>query len=327
MNPYLNSKKWTSVFVLISTLQLGTLSIVQAAPTAADCASYTKPAVTVVEPPVVIDLLSGVRSLLKANPKLELPIAEADDVTATTANEKMIEKLRNDVNKFVISQPVNSPNDGSENVQYLYSSKKLGDGGISIYKNNLFIEGFFRRMVVEKKLNTEDDTMTFADAIHKQTWMEWNGFMYQLRTGSPIKALIKPDPVTGRVTLYRGMTSAETSDWMKASKNKEELKQFASQLASNTKAREIFFSPQLEGASIWATDGNVIALTLSVKSSKALLENSSVNSNVYAGIEYSYIEVAMPAVTLASLLEGASITSAKVIAPVPAANGNGISEE
>lgn len=150
------------------------------------------------------------------------------------------------------------------------------DGGSVVFHGNIFAEGYFR----ELKLAEKEGELTTKDLIKMEPWLQWHPDTqaYTLERGHMQDALLKPYVKNGKIKIYRGL-AAHQMDQIKRLQAGD--KTALAELFSGTHDA-MFFTPDLFAAKKWA-DGYYIEITL----------NEADIENLYAGIEYNYIEIAM----------------------------------
>ena len=155
-------------------------------------------------------------------------------------------------------------------------NKNMGGGSV-VFHGNIFAEGYFR----ELKLTEKAGGLTTTDLMKMQPWLQWHSETqaYTLEHGHMQAALLKSYVKDGKVTIYRGL-GAHQMDQIKRLQAGD--KTALAELFSGTHDA-LFFTPDLFAAKKWA-DGYYIEITLD----EADIEK------LYTGIEYNYVEIAMP---------------------------------
>lgn len=150
------------------------------------------------------------------------------------------------------------------------------DGGSVLFHGNIFAEGYFRQTRLGKPHTTAPSTQSL---IETQTWFQWDGKRFTEQKSLPQLELLRPFIKDGFVTLYRGL-SGEQAQQMKSAKGgtAQSLKEL---FPANRDA--LFFTPDYESARKWSK-GYVAEIKIAVEDLK----------NIYTGIEYDYVEVAIP---------------------------------
>ncbi|QDK37715.1 hypothetical protein [Bdellovibrio sp. NC01] len=150
------------------------------------------------------------------------------------------------------------------------------DGGSVLFHGNIFAEGYFRQTRLGKPQATAPSTQSL---IETQTWFQWDGGKFTEQKTLPQIELLRPFIKDGFVTLYRGL-------------NREQVQQMKSAKAGAAQSLNelfpanrdaLFFTPDYESARKWSK-GYVAEIKVAVEDLK----------NIYTGIEYDYVEVAIP---------------------------------
>lgn len=150
-----------------------------------------------------------------------------------------------------------------------YNKVNQRAGGVALFHGSIFAEGYYR---------------THPDAIRnlmtRQTWLEWNPQKrtFTSRRGNPAPLLTRPYVRDGKIRLYRGLSDRNLQMLFTARDGGP-----AEINAIFERRDALFFSPDRNVMSKWATDGRYIEITLDAR----------YLGEVYAGIEYDYVEVAL----------------------------------
>lgn len=153
--------------------------------------------------------------------------------------------------------------------QPFYNKRNQRVGGIGAYRNHIFAEGYYRAQAER-----------IAPLIAQQPWLQWNSEnqKYEVRRGYTAEVLLSDYVRDGKVTLYRGLSQEDLKSMLDAQKDPKKFD------ALFAKRDAIFFSPDKRALNKWAADGIAIELEL----------NTNDFDKIYAGLEYDYVEVALP---------------------------------
>lgn len=178
-------------------------------------------------------------------------------------------------------------NNSKTKPQAFINKRDQSDGGIAAFHNNIYAEGYYR-MQAEK----------IAKLMKVQPWLEWNSSTktYTIRHGNLGEKLFAPFAKNGEVTLYRGLSQKEVNLLLKLQKGDQSA---LNDLFSNRDG--IFFTPDASKMSMWATDGVYIEIKLTQQD----------YNNVYAGIEFDYVEASIPADVIKRVIGSMVVHSVK----------------
>lgn len=159
----------------------------------------------------------------------------------------------------------------------LFSNGDPTVGGSSIFRGNVFVEGFFRTVGLREKIHPEVSTLQVE---REQPWLRWDAGKgdYVLEHGGTQRALLEPYMKNGKVTLYRGL-GKDQADLLRVLKagHPEALEKLFTQHRD-----ALFFTPDEASAQLWS-QGYYVEITLT----EADLDS------LYAGIESGYVEAAV----------------------------------
>ena len=177
---------------------------------------------------------------------------------------------------------------------WLTPNGRTSFGGLVMYKGDVFVEGFYRNRHVGVSNELFDRKGYSAEELlTQQPWFEWDASAKNFipRLGSPgaklTLAIEELQNGNGEIKMHRG-TSIKHGIAKKSLK-KLNMYTFGDSLGG------IFTTPSYESAKDWARP---LVLTATFPTSKLIesfsLPNSSLGGvpSVYAGIEFSYIEIA-----------------------------------
>ncbi len=172
---------------------------------------------------------------------------------------------------------------------WFHNLNDMNSGGVAAFNGHVFSEGFYR-LAVSHGYTTDRATLQQV-----QPWLEWDtqNSRYNIRHGNSAQALLSPLVTNGKVKLYRG-TDKRGLDYVEKVKNgdfsamKNGTFGYFSSMSGGvtTEADSLFFTPTKQiAAEKWRGQdpgGGYFEIELS----------SADFDKVYAGIEFTYIEVA-----------------------------------
>jgi hypothetical protein len=166
-------------------------------------------------------------------------------------------------------------------------------GGMSLYKGDVFAEGFYynRSRGVEGNLFPRR-AYNLSELQNKQPWFEWDSSTkkFSARLGSPAQRIlghIKNDQGRESVTLYRGTDTTFS--------NKASALASLNSFTFGNSLGGIFTTPSYETAKGWASPvvlTSIINLKDIYSSMMSVPKSSIKTPGVYVGIEFGYVEIA-----------------------------------
>lgn len=163
----------------------------------------------------------------------------------------------------------------------LENKQALRSGGMTIFRNNIYPDQYFRKLSWSS--STEGTHFTPQELSYRQPWLKWMNKenKYILQFGSTNQSLLSPYIKNGKIKLYRGTSERAAQIFEQA--QKENQAESIHKLFERIEA--LLFTPDKTAAQGWSR-GYVIEIEFDA----SLLMNVS---DVYAGVEYNYVEVAL----------------------------------
>lgn len=164
----------------------------------------------------------------------------------------------------------------NEKIAESYDHPTETDEGVVLFHGNIFAEGYFRMT----RLGVMNPPSTVS-LIDQQPWFQWDPVKrtYTKKFGHAENVLLSPNMIDHKVTLYRGINADQVAQLRSLKSGQTEV---LNQIFTN-KRDSMFFTTDEESAKKWSK-GYYIELTV----------NESDIAKVYTGIEYNYVEIAIP---------------------------------
>lgn len=164
----------------------------------------------------------------------------------------------------------------NEKIAESYDHPTETDEGVVLFHGSIFAEGYFRMT----RLGVKNPPST-TSLIDIQPWFQWDPVKksYTKKLGHAEDILLGPNMIDHKVILYRGINSDQVAQLRALKSGHSEI---LNQIFT-TQRDSMFFTTDEESAKRWAK-GFYIEMTV----------NESDIEKIYTGIEYDYVEIAVP---------------------------------